>query len=206
MGVVIVMSNNILLAVFLLFIASYFVYIFISEFKIILKIVAEIRGDRVKMASWPKLKGRVMKVGYGIDYEYPQLRFEYEKKRNPEYVSPYPKDVLDVALSSRENIEYYGDVYIEYKYVSNNDVWVSRRISLIKSDSNLKFMYKVKPGDVVNVIVNPDDISDCYLRIVTEKEIDEYCNSLIVGSIKMIVFSAISFAGSMVALFGEQKI
>lgn len=206
MGLVIIMSNNILLAAFLIFIGSYFAYMFVIEFRTILKTISNMREDRVKMALWQKVRGRVVKVGYGIEYDYPQLRFEYEQKRNPDYVSPYPKNVLEEALLSRENIGYYGDVYIEYKYTINEDTWVSRRISLIKSDSNLKFMYMVKPGDIVNVIVNPDDVSDCYLRVLTDKEIDEYCNSLILGSIKMVVFSVIAFCGSMTALFGEQKI
>lgn len=200
------MNNNILLGIFIVAIGSYFFYFFATQLMNILRQVSDLKIKRSSMLKWPRIKGRVVRLGYGLDYIYPSLSLEFEKRRNPDFVSPYPEDIYNHIQDAKENRELFGDVLIEYEYVCGGKEWIGRRISLIKSDSHEKFLYKVKVGDAINIIVNPQDPSDCFLKVFNDEDLERYANSLIISSIKLLVFGLIAYAVSMVAFFGPEKI
>lgn len=168
------------LPIFLFLASVFFLYTFFNELKEIVVKIEKIRKANHSIKSWVKVKGRVVGLGYNLDYSYPRLSEHIEA--NIADPQKYPADVLEASKLAINLEAAHGKVFIEYEYSLNGDDWVSRSISPFPNENNINMLYKLSIGSFIGVYVNPDSHNESYLRYCSESEISAISNSILIES------------------------
>lgn len=182
---------------FLVLSSILFLFMYISSIKDCRKKRIAILKKNKDIRSWNSVDGVVRDVAYGIDYQFPYFKDHLAsdstiKESDFEFYRA-DQDIFDAALA-KEN---HG-ILIEYEFVVDGDVMVSRSISPIYDHGNINILWKVKPGDTVRVYVNPSNYSECYLKNSSREAIDKMAEDAESESTKYIIYSLISLSLSLV--------
>ena len=164
-----------------------------------LKKIEEERKHRNKMKKWPKVKARIVELGYGLDYHYPGKTLD-----TSDIKGSLAKEAAQVEYDAEnqrkiQNRVLYGDVLIRYSYRYGDEDWITRSIGPFPGEKDLSILYKLKKGSIVKAYVNPEDPAESYLRTYTDTEMNEIANDAILSKIHYFAIGLILFALSAIA-------
>lgn len=150
-----------------------------------------------EIRSWPVIDAVIKRVAYGIDYNFPFFddHAASDKSINKSDFTYFSDDYDDVDVIGA--IENKG-ILIEYEFVLDGEVMVSRSISPIYDQRNIDILWKVKPGDKVRVLINPKNSAECYLKSSSREAIERLASEAEYENGKYLVFSLISFSLALV--------
>lgn len=142
------------------------------------------------------VQGRVLATGYNVEYDFPGMSPDEVLGRE---VSEDEAEAFEQRRhENRENRKEFGPVMIRYGYTFNNKKIISRVINIYGQKNDLEFFYKLKKGDPVKVLVDPEDPFISSLEMPMEKDHNEVVWNVLTGFAPKVVitlFSWMMFSG-----------
>lgn len=190
------MQNDIAVSVIGLVFCLYLTIRLFSNFQKVFDDYEYFRNENKRVGSWKRIKAKVLKKGFNLDYIYEDATFSELKNfigdiSEEEFIRNQ-KIALDYDLICGGPMIYYG-------YIIDGEKYFSREIGMFPSNNDVSLFYSLKVGDVIDVLVNPEDHSECFLRTTTEEDLSSYewktCKRILPKLAFLIITWALLFYG-----------
>lgn len=148
-----------------------------------------------------KVKGRVLKTGYNLDYDFPGLSPEdiLGRELTENEIETFEKKRQEKRLSKAD----YGNVHFHYGYEFNGNRIVGRSVNFYGTKRDLEYFYKYKKGDAITVYVDPKDPLVSALELPDENDHDGVVWDVIMGLAPRAVIAVLAWLIVLGVLYSQ---
>ena len=162
------MINDILVSVIGLSLCLWMTFKTFIDFKKIFSKFEYLNKENEKINSWKKIKAKVLKKGFNLDYVYKNATFEE--------IEDYIDVEKEEFLIQQGDASYYkmtcNGPMIYYGYIVDGEKLYSRAIGLLPTEKDTELFYNTNVGDVINIYINDKDPLDTFIRKTSKEELD----------------------------------
>lgn len=142
------------------------------------ELVAEISDMKSHSMKKNRMKIMAEVTALEINTDFPFQLFDWPLESDFENKEDYKK-AFNVAQNNYQEelakIEIFGNMKIEYRYIAPDGYsYLSRTISRVPTEQNLKSIYQLKIGQKIPAFLNPDDYSDSILKSNKPEDFEKY--------------------------------
>jgi hypothetical protein len=163
------MNNDLLVGIIGFLLCSWATLKIIENFKSIFEKFDYLKEENKKISKWKKIKAKVLSKSIGTDYTYEKCTH----KEALQFLDIDEHSFYELKEKAEENVILNGNIEINYGYIVDKEKLYSRAIGLLPMDSDLSFFYKINKGDIINILINPEDSTDTFIRNTSDENLNK---------------------------------